>query len=79
MSEVQQLKTLIHEIAHAKLHNILKEKSTELARRTKRTIVQWRLKLKASPIPFVSDMGLTLPIILSDMLRVGAKIRNYRS
>ena len=30
MSEVQQLKTLIHEIAHAKLHNILKEKSTEL-------------------------------------------------
>ena len=25
MSEVQQLKTLIHEIAHAKLHNILKE------------------------------------------------------
>lgn len=30
MSEVQQLKTLIHEIAHAKLHNIPKEKSTEL-------------------------------------------------
>ena len=27
MSEVQQLKTLIHEIAHAKLHNILKELS----------------------------------------------------
>lgn len=79
MSEVQQLKTLIHEIAHAKLHNILKEKSTELTPKNKRTIVQWRLKLKASPIPFVSDMGLTLPIILSDMLRVGAKIRNYRS
>lgn len=30
MSEVQQLKTLIHEIAHAKLHNILGEKTTEL-------------------------------------------------
>lgn len=35
MSEVQQLKTLIHEIAHAKLLNITKKNNGIDARRTK--------------------------------------------
>lgn len=76
MSELQTLKTAIHEIAHAKLHDIdlnapKEEKKKDLIS------VPVRLRRKASPIPYAGTTDLIHPTILSDMLQAGAAERNY--
>ena len=58
MSDVQQLKTLIHESAHAKLHNILKEKSTELTpeeQKNNRT-----MEVEAESVAYTVDFSLRI-------------------
>ena len=71
MSELQTLKTAIHEIAHAKLHDIdLNAPKDE--QHPPLTAAPAKSKRKASPIPSANITGLTRRTILSAMSPGGA-------
>ena len=57
MSEIQTIKTAIHEIAHAKLHAVTPRRKGR-SRRQERTGAQRRSRQKASPIPSASGTAL---------------------
>ena len=77
MSEIQTIKTAIHEIAHAKLHAVTPgEKSLP---KTRKTGALRRSRQKASPIPSASGTALRPLTIPSAISPVGPPIRRPRS
>ena len=70
MSELQTLKTAIHEIAHAKLHDI--DSTHQRTSSPALTAAPAKSKRKASPIPSANITGLTRRTTLSAMLPGGA-------
>ena len=70
MSELQTLKTAIHEIAHAKLHDI--DSTRQRTSNPALTAAPAKSKRKASPIPSANITGLTRRTILSAMSPGGA-------
>lgn len=74
MSEVQTVKTLMHEIAHAVLHN-----AERLQETGKRHAVKRKSRRKASPTLSADISASMCPITPSAMLRAGAGVRSYEN
>ncbi len=73
VSELQAVKTAIHEIAHAKLHDVDLNAPPEQQNRVDRHTCE--VEAEASLIRFASISALILPITLSAMWLVGAAAR----
>ena len=73
MSEIQNVKTAIHEMAHAKLHNSEAQKTISSPRAVK------RLKLRALLIPYASTTALIPLITVLPMLQPGLREKSFRN